>query len=58
MIAAGIKVGGLEEGEEAAPAPKKKPEQKKRPAGRRQEKVSRLSMCWAHPELSCDADLC
>ncbi|KAK0619882.1 hypothetical protein B0T14DRAFT_496525 [Immersiella caudata] len=39
MIAAGIKVGGLEEGEEAAPAPKKKPEQKKRPAGRRQEKI-------------------
>lgn len=36
MIAAGIKVGGLE-GE--AEAPKKKPDQKKRPAGRRQEKV-------------------
>ncbi|KAK5653860.1 hypothetical protein OQA88_7784 [Cercophora sp. LCS_1] len=37
MIAAGIKVGGLVEGE--AEAPKKKPEQKKRPAGRRQEKI-------------------
>ena len=37
MIAAGIKVGGLEEGE--SEQPKKKPEAKKRPAGRRQEKI-------------------
>ncbi|KAK3352349.1 eukaryotic translation initiation factor 5B [Lasiosphaeria hispida] len=36
MIAAGIKVGGLEEGESE---PKKKAESKKRPAGRRNEKV-------------------
>ncbi|KAK1755782.1 hypothetical protein QBC47DRAFT_300279 [Echria macrotheca] len=42
MIAAGIKVGGLEEGEsEQQPKkkPEKKPEQKKRPAGRRQDKI-------------------
>jgi len=38
MIAAGIKVGGLEEGEGEA-QPKKKPEQKRRPAGRGREKV-------------------
>ncbi|KAK4450701.1 hypothetical protein QBC34DRAFT_296676 [Podospora aff. communis PSN243] len=37
MIAAGIKVGALDEGEEAPP--KKKPEQKKRPAGRGREKI-------------------
>jgi len=42
MIAAGIKVGGLEEGE--SEQPKKKPEAKKRPAGRRQEKVSLIKL--------------
>ena len=42
MIAAGIKVGGLEDGAEGE-QPKKKPESKKRSAGRRQEKVSARS---------------